>query len=586
MVFGLGVLLVAGCQLYVDDADREVFRLVEQRQTAALGDTQNATIDREKVPIAVDADAYSFTPSPITPDVPEAFRQTTTQPADLDDYDISGTADAPMTQPVEMIEEGQAPEKAVGETQPATTEESPIVMTLAEALLYAQENSREIQTAKENLYLSALDLSLERFLWTPQFVSTISTEYANYGEIRQFDHAMQAVADLAVEQRLPYGGEVTARVISTLMRDLNHRVTTGETAQLILEANIPLLRGAGEVAYESRYQAERDLIYATREFESFRRDFAVAIASDYFRLLALKQNVVNSEAALRDLHQLWLRAKAQADEERLLELEESRAKNDERQGQTKMIDDAEAYGTALDQFKIRLGMSTTTNLEITMENSGGDLEAPTISEEDAIEAALQYRLDLLTTRDQIEDARRGVKNSGNNLLPDLNFSAQMTSQSNPTKYRPIGPDYDRTTWRTFLDLEVPLNRQAERNQYRRSLIFLRRSERLFSRLEDTVRSDVRRALRRILQRSLSLQIQDLTIVENERRYESAKIRFEQGLIQNRDILEAIDDIRAAKDTRAQALAQYRQSILEFQRDTGTLRIGETGKWLEIQDPSR
>ena len=52
-----------------------------------------------------------------------------------------------------------------------------------------------------------------------------------------------------------------------------HRKVSGEgiqSAEIILEADIPLLRGAGNVAREDRIQAERDLIYAAREFERFR----------------------------------------------------------------------------------------------------------------------------------------------------------------------------------------------------------------------------------------------------------------------------------------------------------------------------
>ncbi len=39
---------------------------------------------------------------------------------------------------------------------------------------------------------------------------------------------MDMVSQIAVEQRLPYGGEVTARVLNTLMRDLTNHVTTAK----------------------------------------------------------------------------------------------------------------------------------------------------------------------------------------------------------------------------------------------------------------------------------------------------------------------------------------------------------------------
>ena len=70
---------------------------------------------------------------------------------------------------------------------------------------------REYQTAKEDLYLSALALSLERHLWTPQFAADLRTVYGNYGEASGFDQAMRFMAELGMTQRLPYGGEFTAQ---------------------------------------------------------------------------------------------------------------------------------------------------------------------------------------------------------------------------------------------------------------------------------------------------------------------------------------------------------------------------------------
>ena len=144
-------------------------------------------------------------------------------------------------------------------------------------------------------------MSLERFLWTPQLSSQLSYEFADYGQVREFDRAMTATASIAAEQRLPLGGTVTAQVIDRWMRDLKVHTTSGETGTMILSADIPLLRGAGKVALESRYQAERNLIYAVRTFERFRREFVVDIAGDFFTLLSLHTQIGSAEAQVRSL---------------------------------------------------------------------------------------------------------------------------------------------------------------------------------------------------------------------------------------------------------------------------------------------
>ena len=81
-----------------------------------------------------------------------------------------------------------------------------------------------------------------------------------------------------------------------------------------------------------------------------------------------------------------------------------------------------------------------------------------------------------------------------------------------------------------MDLEIPLDRKAERNVYRSSLISLRRAERAYDLFSDRVRLQVRRALRRIERAKFTLLIQEEQIKSNEKRREQAQIQFDKGQI--------------------------------------------------------
>src|SRR5262249_3171243 len=98
---------------------------------------------------------------------------------------------------------------------------------------------------------------------------------------------------VGVRQNLPWGGQVTASALVDFVTALNDGATDGESAQLVLNGNIPLLRGAGMVNLEALIQSERDLIYQVRTFETFRRNFVVQVASQYFRLLTSQQAITN-----------------------------------------------------------------------------------------------------------------------------------------------------------------------------------------------------------------------------------------------------------------------------------------------------
>jgi len=573
--------MAGGCQTLLNKTDQEVYTAIRQRQVEALQLPAEARIDPPDASIRPDRSAYAFVPSRLSPQVPAEFQQpASTQPSRQTAEPGRSSAErtattAPATQPAES--DASQP-SAAGRQEPAPVEGAePLVFTLSDCLRYAFRYSRDFQSAKEDLYLQALSLTLERYLWTPRWVAKVEAQLSGEGQTGDWDRAMEAVAEVAVRQRLPFGGELTARIIDTLVRDIGEGVTTGESGQLILEATLPLLRGAGPVNYESRYQAERDLVYAVRDFERFRRRFAVQVASQYFNLLELKQRIVNAQKSADSNHDTYLRAKALFDAGRKIILDVQRAEQEELIARNDVIDATERYELALDGFKILLGMPTTQPLELKEQQI--PLPVPQVSEQRAIEVAMQTRLDLLNAKDGIADAIRRVMVARNDLLPDLNLTAQVIFDTNPEKLKLWGFEAGLNTWTGTATLELPVDKKAELNEYRRRLIQLRRARRAYELAVDNVRLEVRRAMRRIEQAMFSLEIQKMNVELAERRKAYAQLMFQQGAFSNRDVVEATNELLRARNRYAAAQANLRVAILEFRRDTGTLRVDEEGNLL-------
>ncbi len=641
---------ITGCQFFVNDADRQVYQLVDQRQRQAVGIVHDAYIGEAHAPIKPSASAYKFVPHPINSELPPSFETlAASQPADLNGAQpanlngsnpaLSGNgrpyAVAPSSGPQEK---GLPPTGHLNgrpATMPANTQATatapagskqlektgelpgleatppgPKVLTLAESLTYAFQHARDFQNAKEDLYLAALALTLERHMWTPRLVGNIQTQYANFGEINHFDDAMDAVATVGVEQKLPYGGRITAQVVSSLMHDLTNHVTTAETGDTLIRADIPLLKGAGPVAYESRYEAERQLIYAVRTFERFRRFLAVDIASDYFNLQQLRQAIINSRESIEGFEWLALRARAFWKAGRVIELDVQRAEQDQLTAINNQIDAVERYQTALDAFKVRIGMPTEANITVELPQGGDSatqpagtatkpaelpataeqrseaqsehlvdaLAMPAVDEQEAIRVALKMRLDLLNQLDQIGDAERGVVVAENSLLPALDAFGSVEFDTDPSKKGMFQYESDRATWRTGLNLELPLDRLKERNDLRSSLIRKRRAKRAYEQARDVVVEDVRRAMRRVQQQDQLLQFQIVDRKLAQQRLRAAKFRYERSLVASLEVVDAQNALLGAQNRLAQAEDEYKVAILQFWRDTDTLRIGEDGKW--------
>lgn len=563
----LMLINLAGCMDALDRRiDGQVYDLIAERQRAALGETSDARIEDPANRKPGDR-RYRFNPRPLDPDIPPAFRKPADAPA-------AAETSAPASRAQSAVSE-LSPDIFVPGTEVQ-------VFSLGDALAYAMRHSRRFQEAKEDLYLAALELTLERHLWTPQFVAAIRGDYFNAGQDEKFDQAFTAVSEAAVTQRLPWGGNVSARILGTLMRDLTEHVTSGETGQAILSAELPLLRGAGPSAYESRYQAERNLIYAVRAFEHFRRAFVVEVASAFFALQGQKAAVYNTYVSYESRR---LDAERAEFIERVGQnksiFEAPRAKASLRQSESALLGSKEQYVTGLDRFKVFLGMPVDTPLDVASQEEDEDsrnidLLLRDVDEEQAIATALNLRLDLLSTLDQVDDAHRGVSVARNAILPDLNADGSVTLDTNPDKLGTFEYDTtERTDWRAGIALRLD-DRRRERNAFRESQVRLRRAERDFELQADNVRVEVRRAMRRIAQQAGIRAIQELNVVENEFRVAAAREQFNLGKSTNQDVVDAENDLLAARNDLAVAIAAYRIAILEFRRETGTLRVSDDG----------
>ncbi len=565
-------LLTACQQSLIDRTDQGVYRLLDDRQKAALGTTSDANIGPETGEVVNSGEMYSFTPHPTDPAIPEPFRK----PRDTKPLHASVDPNKPSVVP---DEQAQLSESIFTEEE----REQVAVFGLRESLAYSVQHAPEVQDAKEALYLAALDLTLERHLWTPQFVTSIQTDFVDYGQVRDFDRAMSAVANTAVSQRLPYGGNVTARVINTLMRDLGVHTTSGESGSFILDANIPLFRGAGKVAYESRYAAERELIYAVRIYERFRRSFLVDVAGDFFNLQGLRMGIANTYHSYLSRQKDWEKAdfvNRMGQSKDVFEV--PRALSNFRQAEAQLVSAKEQYASALDRFKISIGMPVEALLDVLEQDADEDAKAldnllPDVDVMTAVDVAVRLRLDLLNVADRVDDARRGVVIAKNRILPDLDATGSVAIDSDPEHLNSMSYNTERTTWRGGLELRLD-DRKTERNAYRASLITVRKAERDYDRAEDTVRADVRSAIRRVAQQEDLRAIQALNVEENQLRVEAARAQYDLGKKENRDVVEAEEDVLQARNDLARAIAAYRSAILEFRRDTETLRVTDEGLW--------
>jgi outer membrane protein TolC len=567
-------LLVCGCSdaHYRRSADRQVDKILRDRMDPTLGYTPEVD-----TPVVADATPTkrAFENVPVTPKAPP-----TTAP-------IEPSEDVPFMfgplGPEMLFPPGLAPPPDMYGLEsnllrapdrlslgpPSPLQQQVTRLDLFGALRYAVLNSRDYKSRMEDLYLTALDVTLERHLFSPRPFARTGVRYEGGGRNVDYDAALTATTAVGLRQRLPYGGEVIAEAAVDFVQAIRGNTENGENASVALAASLPLLRGAGLVNLESLIQSEREVIYEIRNYEDFRRDFALRVASDYFNLLADQQSISDRRANLVTLQQLTARSQALYANGRANFIDVQRALQEQLNAENQLVSAQARYRSSLDSFKLLLGMPVDEPLDVVPQEL--TVNIPDFSEQAVAELGLQYRLDLRTAQDRIEDAQRAVQVARNGLLPDLDLAARGTLSNNDEEpARRI--DRDTLGYSAGATLELPVDRVAERNQYRASLIRLERVERTYTQLRDQVAADSREAMRLIRSAQISLEIQRKGIELAKFRLDNAYELLRLGRKDNREVVDAQNALLRAQDAFEDARATLQIQVLRFLRDTGTLRV--------------
>lgn len=453
----------------------------------------------------------------------------------------------------------------------------PLLFDLQDALLVAAENSREFQDRREALYLAALDLTLERWRFSPQEGANATAFLSGEGDDSE---ARGLLTTLGITKLFSSGAVVAADFGVDAIRDLLSGDAWSLFSSFSFAVTQPLLRGFGaKIVREPLTQAERDVLYEVRAFERFRRTFAFEVASQFLRILEEVNTLTNEESNYQSLVQLRIRNENFAQAGRLSDIQVDQARQDELRALNRVVDARRNLDARLDAFKLQLGLPVGVPIALDRESlqdiTVWDVFDLDISEELALEVALHERLDHLTTLARVEDSERRVEVAADALRTGLDASfalGPVTSEEDEL----LTFGSSTKPWTLALDLDLALERLPERNAFRRSLIALQESRRSAEESADSIRLQLRDARRTLAAARESLEIQTRAVVLAERRVESASLNLEAGRASTRDLLEAQESLIQAQNAASRAQTDFVLAGLAYYRDLELLRVTDDG----------
>jgi outer membrane protein TolC len=471
------------------------------------------------------------------------------------------------------------------------TERGARILRLEDALGIAIHHSRNYQSRKEQLYLSALALTLARHQYTPIFSAGAQGAYSaeavetpalsdNFVEERKVSSSGSVGADWLVRDL----GRITTAFTTDFLRFVSGDPRLATSSKLSATFVRPLLRNAGfKQDMENLLQAERDLLYDLRDFTQFRKDFSVRIATSYYDVLSNRDAVRNSYLNLQSSRKNADRTRALAQEGRVAGTDLGRQEQQELSAEGTWINAIRSYRQALDNFKIQLGLKVDAHFVLDdRELVALQIHHPDISVDDSTRLALAARLDFMSIKDRLEDAERKVLLAQDGLRADVSLSADA-SISSGQKERFSMPDDRRYSWSAGLDVDPGLDRTAARNSYRAALIARNKTARTLEEQEDQIKLEVRESWRTLDQAKRSFEISEIGVRLAERRVEEQGLLAEWGRSKAQDQVDAQNALIDSKNQRTKALVTHTIARLQFWNNMGILYIKDNGQWEDLKD---
>lgn len=600
------LLGVAGCESpgeYRTQADETAYEAIRQKQQEAIGKAEDFTIER---------------PSDI-------LRRRLLKEQDLL-YSSEASFGTDKLEPIEHWPEDEHPGAASSEDAKIRLDPNETLkLSLIDTLQIGAHNSFDYQSSKEDVFRAALDLDLERNefrnIFFAQLQNVLSTDTSGDSTVTGVENSATA----GVSRALKSGVDLSTAIAVDLVNLLTQGGASARGLAADATVSIPLLRGSGKhIVTEALTQAERNVIYAIWQFERFKRSFAVDVARDYFSVLRQIDSMDNAEDNYRSAIQSARWSRRQADAGRITEVDVDRARQRQLEARNGWISAQAQYENRLDEFKRSIGLPPDAQLELDpneleqlRERTSGIVDAVVaeteaeaeketppadapielvepsdegagpleLEESLAMRLALENRLDLRVAIGGVYDAQRQVVVRADALRAELTLLGTADLGSRRSVGSAAADDanlrFDQARYASLLTLDLPVERTAERNAYRKSWIDLERATRSVQSLEDQIKLSIRNQLRTLLESRESLKIQAQSVMVAEKRVRMSTVVLEAGRIQILDLLDAQDDLLSAQNRLTAAIINYRTAELDLQKDMGLLQVDANGLWREF-----
>jgi Outer membrane efflux protein len=273
-------------------------------------------------------------------------------------------------------------------------------LTLANLMELATINSRDYQSRKEVLYTAALLLTRQRYQFELNPTQFGNGTAANYRHLRAGGAEVSTLGvptGVEVQRTLATGGQFLAQFANSVVLTFNgpSGFATDVGSELVFDFQQTLFQR--DIRFENLTAAEREVIYATRDYLRFRKQLFRDVANQYYNLLLNYRSIeINAQDYFTNLRG-FIQSKAEyRTAEKIPRIQVDQFEQNVLRTRSNLVTNCFTLEAALDQLKFRLGLPTEIPIYLNL------AELESISLKDELSVARQMinraRAELLNAR--------------------------------------------------------------------------------------------------------------------------------------------------------------------------------------------
>ena len=207
--------------------------------------------------------------------------------------------------------------------------------------------------------------------------------------------------------------------------------------------------------------------------------------------------------------------------------------------------------------------------------------------EAAVANALSRRIDLTTTKKNLESADVQLRSLENQTKPQLDLVGSLNLAGragvsiplrDPITQQLVTPPaggyldalqsvgaFDSPTWNLRLQFSYPLGTSAQEANVARQQLERQRTEASLKATELTVATEVTSAALAIRNSFEAMEATKVSRELSEQRLAAAQAKFDQGMATNYEVVQAQRDLNDARNTELRRLLDYQRALVDFQR---------------------